>query len=172
MVVHVSSPPASSSCPAFLPPCPNTSPGALSISWSFCTNMQGQVYSFQGKNLARGPGPEWWWMEVNLSGDRSHTVFPRGWYWSQPCLIYLLMIWIREFKAPSVRLQMTPSWQEVFICLSIGRSYRGTWTCWMKGLSQWDEAQQDQVLGPALWSQQPHGMLDCPLLLSTGESAL
>ena len=23
------------------------------------------------------------------------VVFPRGWFWGQPCLIYILMIWMR-----------------------------------------------------------------------------
>ena len=52
----------------------------------------------------------------------------RGRYRDWPCLISLLTIWIRELGAPSVSLQMTPGCQEVSVCLSIGRPYRGIWT--------------------------------------------
>jgi len=29
---------------------------------------------------------------------------------------------------------MTSSWEEVFICLGVGRPYRGIWTGWINGL--------------------------------------
>ena len=35
--------------------------------------------------------------------------------------------------APSVTLQMTPSWEEVLICLRGERHYRGTWIDWIVG---------------------------------------
>ena len=35
---------------------------------------------------------------------------------------------------PSVSLQMTPSWLEVLICLSVARPYRGIWIGWIAGL--------------------------------------
>ena len=41
---------------------------------------------------------------------------------------------MRELSAPSVRLQMTPSWEEVLICLRVERPYRGIWADWITGL--------------------------------------
>jgi len=40
----------------------------------------------------------------------------------------------RGLSAPSVSLQMTPSWLEVAICLGVVRPYRGIWTGWIGGL--------------------------------------
>ena len=37
-------------------------------------------------------------------------------------------------ECPSVSLQMIPSWQEMFICLGVGRPYRGIWIGWIAGL--------------------------------------
>lgn len=37
------------------------------------------------------------------------------------CLISSLLIWIRELRAATVSLQMTPRWREVLM----GRLYRG-----------------------------------------------
>jgi len=46
----------------------------------------------------------------------------------------LMMTWIRGLSAPSLSLQMTPSWEEVSICLGVGRPYRWMWTGWIAGL--------------------------------------
>ncbi len=54
-------------------------------------------------------------------------VFPRDQYWSLSCLISLLTIWMRELSAPSVTLQMTPNWGEVFMYPRIGRLYKRVW---------------------------------------------
>ncbi|GAB0209146.1 mitochondrial enolase superfamily member 1 [Grus japonensis] len=67
-------------------------------------------------------------------GSRSQVAFPRAEYWGQFCLISLSMIWTRGSSAPSVSLQMTPSWAGVLICLRVGRLYRGIWTGWINGL--------------------------------------
>ena len=41
---------------------------------------------------------------------------------------------MRRLSAPSVSLQMTPSWAEVSICLRVGGLCRGIWTGWIDGL--------------------------------------
>ena len=51
-----------------------------------------------------------------------------------PQIISLLMILMRALSALSVRLQMTPGWEEVLICLGVGRPYRGIWAGWVAGL--------------------------------------
>jgi len=50
------------------------------------------------------------------------------------------MTWMRALNAPSVSLQMTPSWLEVLICLRVERPYRGIWIGWIAGLKPmgWD----------------------------------
>jgi len=48
--------------------------------------------------------------------------------------IFLSMIWMRGLSAPSVSLQMTPSWVGVLICFRVGRLCRGIWTGWIDGL--------------------------------------
>ena len=48
----------------------------------------------------------------------------------------LLMILMRGLSAPSVSLQMTPSWEGVLICLREERHYRGTWIDWIDGPRQ------------------------------------
>jgi len=60
--------------------------------------------------------------------------FPRSQYWGLSCSISLLMTWTKGSRVPSVSLQMTPSWEDVLICLGIGRPYRGIWTGWITGL--------------------------------------
>ena len=50
-------------------------------------------------------------------------VIHRGWDWGLPCSVILLMTWRRALSAPSVSLQMTPSWEEVSICLAVGRPH-------------------------------------------------
>jgi len=37
----------------------------------------------------------------------------------------LLMSWMRELNASSVSVQMTSSWEDVFICLRVGKPYGG-----------------------------------------------
>ena len=41
---------------------------------------------------------------------------------------------MRRLSAPSVSLQMTPSWEEMSIWQGVVRSYRGIWTDWLAGL--------------------------------------
>ena len=38
------------------------------------------------------------------------------------------------------KLQMTASWEEVSMCLSVGRFYREIWQDWTAGWDQWDES--------------------------------
>jgi len=94
-------------------------------------------------------------MELNPAGDWSRVVFPKGQYCGLPHLKSLLMTWMRALNAPSVSLHMTPSWQEVLICLGVGRPYRVNW---IAGLRPTNEVQQDQALGPTLW---PHKSRQC-----------
>ena len=51
-----------------------------------------------------------------------------------PYNTFLLMIWMRGLSAPSISLQMTPSWYEVLICFGVGRPFRGIWTGWIAEL--------------------------------------
>lgn len=44
-------------------------------------------------------------------------------YKGQSCWIYSLTIWRRRLSACSVCLQVTPSWEEILICLGVGRPY-------------------------------------------------
>jgi len=44
------------------------------------------------------------------------------------CLTSASMIWMRELSAPSVSLQMTPSWAGVSICSRVGMLCREIWT--------------------------------------------
>jgi len=48
----------------------------------------------------------------------------------------LITISMRGLSAPSVSLQMTPSWEGVLICLKGERHYRGTWIDWINGPRQ------------------------------------
>jgi len=77
---------------------------------------------------------EWWRMELNPTGGWSQEVFPRAQFWVWSCLTSSAMIWMRGLSAPSVSLQMTPSWAGVFICSRVGRLCRGIWTVWIHGL--------------------------------------
>ena len=52
-------------------------------------------------------------MELNPASDRSRVVFPRGQCWGLFSSISFLMTWMKALSAPSVSLQMTPSWLEV-----------------------------------------------------------
>jgi len=73
----------------------------------------GQLH-FAGWRAGWRAGPrEWWWMELNPADDRSWVMFSRDWYCHLSCLISLLMTWMMALSAPSVSLQMTPSWEEV-----------------------------------------------------------
>ena len=60
-------------------------------------------------------------------GGRSRLVSPRARYWGHFYLTSSLMILMRGLSAPSVSLQVTPSWEGVFICLRGEGLYRGTW---------------------------------------------
>lgn len=40
-----------------------------------------------------------------------------GQHWGQPCVISLLVIWMRGLNAPPVGLQLALSWQKALICL-------------------------------------------------------
>ena len=57
--------------------------------------------------------------------------------------VSLLMTWMRGLSAPSVILQMTPSWEGVLICLGVGRPYREIWTGWI--------AELRPILGHRTW---------------------
>jgi len=70
---------------------------------------------------------------VVVNGGWSQVVFPRAQLWGQSCLTSLSMIWMRGLSAPSVSLQMTPSWAGVLICSRVGRLCRGIWTHWIDG---------------------------------------
>ena len=74
------------------------------------------------------------YIKINPAGDRSQVVFPRGRSWDLSSSISLLMTWMRALSAPSVSLQMTPSWLEASICLGVARPYRGIWIGWISGL--------------------------------------
>ena len=99
-------------------------------------------------------------MELDSAGDMPQVTFLGGHCWGQPCLISLWLIWMRGLSAPSVNLQMAPSWEDMLTCLKVARSCRrGIWTGWIDGLTQLHDVQQNQVLGSALPSQQPHATL-------------
>jgi len=52
-----------------------------------------------------------------------------------PVLFNIFINYLDEgLSALSVRLQMTPDWVEVSICLRVGRLCRGIWTGWIDGL--------------------------------------
>ena len=61
-------------------------------------------------------------------------VFLRVWCFGLSSSVSLLMTWMRVLSAPSVSLQMTPSWLEVSISLRVVRPYRGIWIGWIAGL--------------------------------------
>jgi len=63
----------------------------------------------------------------------SQVVSLRAQFWVWSCLTSLSMIWMRGLGAPSVSLQMTPSWVGVSICWRVGRLCRGIWTDWIDG---------------------------------------
>ena len=73
-------------------------------------------------------------VELNPAADRSRLVFPRGRCRGLSCLISLPMTWMRALSAPSVSLQMTPSWLEVLTCLRVARPNGGIWIDWIAGL--------------------------------------
>ena len=56
-------------------------------------------------------------MELSPAGGRLQVVFPRAQFWVRSCLTSSSMLWMRGLSAPSVSLQMTPSWEAVSICL-------------------------------------------------------
>jgi len=65
--------------------------------------------------------------------SQSQVVFPGAQFWVWSCLPSLSVIWMRVLSAPSVSLQMTPSWAGALICLRVGRLCRGIWTGWIDG---------------------------------------
>jgi len=67
------------------------------------------------------------------SNWRPVTSGARAQFWVWSCSTSLSMIWMRELSAPSVSLQMTPSWAGVSISLRVGRLCRGIWTDWIDG---------------------------------------
>ena len=77
-------------------------------------------------NTGWGAGPrECRWMELNPAGDQSWVVFPRDQYWGLSSLISLLMTCTRGLNALLLSLQVTPSWEKLFICLRVVRPCRG-----------------------------------------------
>jgi len=98
-------------------------------------------------------------MELNPAGNLSRVLFTSSQYWGLSYSIFLLMFWMRALSALSVSLHLTPNWEEVLICLRIGRPCRGLEPAGLLGWGQWDEIQQDQVLSPARCPKQPHAVL-------------
>lgn len=72
-----------------------------------------------------------------VTSNWSRVEFPMGLYWGPFCSVSLLMTWMREL---SVSLQMTPTWQEVLICLRAGKPNTEIWMGWIT------------VLRPVGWS--------------------
>ena len=66
---------------------------------------------------------ESWSMELNPVGSLSRAVSLKAQCWGHFCLISSLMILMRGLIAPSVSLQMTPSWEGVLICMRGERHY-------------------------------------------------
>lgn len=64
-----------------------------------------------------------WWLVTSGA--------PRARYWDHFYLASLLKILMRGLSAPSVNLQMTPSWEGVLICLRGETHFRGTWIDWI-----------------------------------------
>jgi len=51
---------------------------------------------------------------------------PRAQFWVRSCLTSLSMIWMRGLSAPTVNLQVTPSWAGVSICWRVEGSAEGS----------------------------------------------
>ena len=66
-----------------------------------------------------------WWLVMSS--------VPRAQYWGHSYLTSLLTILMKGLNAPSVSLQMTPSWEGVLICQRGEKHYRGTWIDWIDG---------------------------------------
>lgn len=58
-------------------------------------------------------------VELNSASDQSQVVFPRGSCWGLFCSVSLLMTY-EGIQWTSVILQITPSWEEVLMCLGVG----------------------------------------------------
>lgn len=73
------------------------------------------------------------WLII-LSSVSIEFLLKKGWYWGLYSSISLLMTWMRALSAASLSLQITQSWEEVFLSLGVGRPYRGIWVSWIAGL--------------------------------------
>lgn len=85
-----------------------------------------------------------WWLVTSGA--------PRARYWDHFYLASLLKILMRGLSAPSVNLQMTPSWEGVLICLRGETHFRGTWIDWINrpGQTVWVS------IGPSVGSRQSY----------------
>lgn len=79
--------------------------------------------------------------------------------WNSSSLVLRQGHWVGALSAPSVSLQMTLSWQKLSVCLGVGRPWEGYGQAELLGCGHWDEVQQDQMLGSAVWPKQPQAIL-------------
>ena len=101
---------------------------ATTFSWRRWLPMVWMGVRSTGWNTGWMAGPkELWSVELIPAGGRSQAVSPRARYWGHFCLTSQLTILMRRLSAPSVSIQMTPSWEGVLICLREEGHYRGTW---------------------------------------------
>lgn len=91
------------------------------------------------------------WMELNPL-----VVFRRAWYWGCFCVTFLSIICMRGSSAPSVRLQMTPSWAGALTCLRGGRLCRGTCVGWTDGPRPAARPSTRLGAGCCTWGSSPH----------------
>lgn len=64
---------------------------------------------------------------VKFIGSQSQLVCLRAQYWRQFSLISFSVFWMRGSSAPSVGLQIIPSWMAVLILLRMRRFHSGIW---------------------------------------------
>lgn len=72
--------------------------------------------------------------KLNPGGNWLLVVFFRTQYCGLSCFISALIIWMRRLSSLSVNLQIKQNWEEVLICLGVGKFYRLIWTSWFDGL--------------------------------------